>query len=83
MVAEGEWQKLSDGELAFILGPPFEQRLPGGEYLVAVYDPEGGIGSYGLTTNGEEVVTFPEGFWAKAANWSRCEPVRSVATPAP
>jgi hypothetical protein len=46
-------------------GPCLEQELEGGQYLVAVYDPEGETGAYGLTTDGEEVVTLPEGFWPR------------------
>lgn len=82
VVGGDQWEVLRDGQLSFVMGPRLEQQLPGGTYLVAVYDPEGETGVYGLTTNGEEVVTLPEGFWAKIEGWNQCESV-SVATPAP
>ena len=75
------WEILRDGQFSFVMGPRLEQQLPGGQYLVAVYDPQGKAGAYGLTLDSEEVVTLPENFWARIERWNRCEPIISAATP--
>jgi hypothetical protein len=68
-----------------------EERLAGGEYLVAVFDPADGTGTYGLTIDGAEI--FPEAFdaatfEARFTPWNGCEPealavALAEATPAP
>lgn len=66
----------------YATGPDLEVELPAGEYLLAVVEPDGDAGTYGLTLGGAEV---RGGDSADAATWGavlQCEPP-PVATPAP
>ncbi|HYO30459.1 MAG TPA: hypothetical protein VER37_07780 [Thermomicrobiales bacterium] len=93
LVAGEEWGTLYEefGGITFNTGPRLEERLAGGEYLVAVFDPADGTGAYGLTIDGAEI--FPEAFdaatfEAKFTPWNGCEPealavALAEATPAP
>ena len=76
VVAGDEWGTLYEpyADVTFITGPELRQRLTGGDYLVAVFDPDGGTGTYGLTLGGDEVFGGDPDFATKFEPWRRCEP---------
>jgi hypothetical protein len=67
--------------VTFIIGPSLETPLVGGEYLVAVWDPEGAAGSYGLSFGGEEVRGGQPDFQEQFPAWADCAPQRDATTP--
>lgn len=79
VVAGDTWGTLYErfAGITFVTGPRLELRLAGGEYLVAVFDPAGGAGTYGLTVDGAE--EFPDDFDPTAMvalfePWLGCDP---------
>ena len=76
----GDWEPFYErfAGVTFVRGPAFAGPLAGGEYLVAVFDPDGGEGVYGLTLGGGEVIGGESEFLTKFVPWTRCQPVRDA-----
>lgn len=76
----GEWDELYErfAGVPFVRGPAYAATLEEGEYLVAVFDPAGRAGVYGLTLGGAEVRGGDPEFFARFGPWSRCQPVRGA-----
>lgn len=69
-----EWTPLAHAGIAYLVGPAFHERLAGGDYLVAVHDPSGATGSYGLSLGGTEEFSMPPSAFAKnMTRWVACE----------
>lgn len=79
-IAGGTWESFYErfARVTFVRGPTFTGTLAGGDYVVAVFDPDGGEGVYGLTLGGEEVVGGEADFFTKFVPWTRCQPVRDA-----
>lgn len=76
VVAGDRWGTFYESftETTFLTGPRLGLPLAGGEYMVAVYDPTGGTGTYGLTLGGEEVPGGDDTIDVKTyERWARCE----------
>lgn len=58
----------------FRVGPQLGFALTGGQYLVAVYDPTGGTGTYALVWGGDFVPAAAGGTAAQLTPWQRCTP---------
>lgn len=77
MVAGSEWGTLYEefARVTFATGPRLQQRLAGGDYLIAVFDPAGEIGTYGVTLDGAEVPGGDfQGFLSEFEAWKACTP---------
>ena len=73
-IAGDEWRQFAHAGIAYLVGPAFAGRLAGGDYLVAVYDPSGETGAYGLSLGGAERFSLPPPeFATNMARWSACE----------
>jgi hypothetical protein len=79
-IAGGTWEPFYErfAGVTFVRGPAFTGTLAGGEYLIAVFDPDGGEGVYGLALGGEEVIGGEADFFTKFEPWTRCQPVRGA-----
>lgn len=80
IVHGGEWDEFYErfAGVTFVRGPAFMATLAGGGYLVAVFDPAGGAGVYGLTFGGAEVRGGDPEFFARFGPWSKRQPVRGA-----
>ena len=74
VIAGEEWEPFFETYTGttFLVGPALRQRLAGGDYLVAVFDPAGGTGSYGLSVDGAELPGGDTDVSARFAAWGRC-----------
>lgn len=79
-VSGGIWEPFYErfAGVTFVRGPAYAGTLAGGDYLVAVFDPDGGEGVYGLTFGGDEVIGGDFDFFTKFGPWTRCQPVREA-----
>lgn len=66
----------------YATSPRFVETLVGGDYLIAVVEPEGDAGTYGLALGGSERFGGDPDFLSLIGSIDSCEPPTIVASPA-
>lgn len=67
----------------YATSPRFKAALSGGDYLIAVIEPEGDAGTYGLALGGSERFGGDPHFRERIGAIDRCEPPALIGTPVP
>ncbi len=79
IVSGAEWGTFFEpfSRTTFVTGPELRTSLDGGVYLIAVFDPTGGAGTYGVSINGAETRGGEPEYDRLFPAWKACAPVRT------
>lgn len=79
IVSGSEWGTFFEpfSRTTFVTGPELGTSLDGGVYLIAVFDPNGGAGTYGVSINGAETRGGEPEYDRLFPAWKACAPVRT------
>lgn len=79
VVSGSEWGTFFEpfSQTTFVTGPELKTTLGGGVYLLAVFNPEGDAGTYGVSINGAETFGGQPEYDRLFPAWKACAPVRT------
>jgi hypothetical protein len=66
---------------SYATGPRWSGEVDAGRYLIAVYEPDGDTGTYGLSLGGSERPGGDPEFMTKVGPFESCEPPDLPASP--